>query len=169
MKNMKKILILVVLFFGFAASSFAQSTDNATASATIIAPISIAKTADMNFGNIAVNASPGTVILATDGSRTKTGGVTLPIVVGTVTAAHFLVTGAISTTYAITLPTSITISHSTDYMYVDTFISDPSSTGTIGNPSGTQVIWVGATLNVGASQAAGVYGPGSFPVTVNYN
>ena len=168
MKNMKKILILIVLFSGFAASSFAQATGTASASATIIAPISIAKTADMNFGNIAVNATPGTVILATAGTRTKTGGVTLPATAGTVTAAQFTVTGANATTYAITLPTSITISHLTDYMYVDTFTSNPSSPGlTDGN--GTQIIFVGATLTVGASQAAGVYGPGSFPVTVNYN
>ena len=167
MKNMKKILVLIVLFSGFAASSFAQATGTASASATIITPISIAKNTDMNFGNIAVNATPGTVILATAGTRTKTGGVTLPATAGTVTAAQFTVTGANATTYAITLPTSITISHLTDYMYVDTFTSNPSSTGLIG--AGTQVILVGATLNVGASQAAGLYGPGNFDVTVNYN
>jgi hypothetical protein len=49
----------------------------ATASANIIQPLEIAKTADLAFGNIASGTADGTVVIAVDGSRTSTGGVTL--------------------------------------------------------------------------------------------
>src|SRR5258707_1566105 len=65
-----------------------QATASATATATIVAPIAISKTVDLNFGNVAVIAA-GTVVLApVDGSRTKTGGVTLPSTIGTVTRSE---------------------------------------------------------------------------------
>jgi hypothetical protein len=53
-------------------------------------------------------------------------------------------------------------------MTVENFVSTPSNTGALNN--GTQVIKVGATLNVAAAQPAGTYtnASGLF-VTVNYN
>jgi hypothetical protein len=53
-------------------------------------------------------------------------------------------------------------------MVVDTFTSNPSGTGTLAG--GTQNLNVGATLNVGSSQASGTYtNAAGFTVTVNYN
>ncbi len=53
-------------------------------------------------------------------------------------------------------------------MTVDTWTSSPTPTGTL--TGGTETLTVGATLNVGASQAAGTYISGTpFDVTVNYN
>jgi hypothetical protein len=53
-------------------------------------------------------------------------------------------------------------------MTVENFVSTPSNTGQLS--SGTQEIKVGATLNVGAAQAAGTYSnESSLFVTVNYN
>jgi hypothetical protein len=98
-----------------------------------------------------------------------TGGVTLPVVTGTVTAASFTVTGEGNSTYSITLPSSaITLTSPSGTMSVQNFVSTPSNTGTLS--SGTQEIKVGATLNVSAAQAAGTYtnASGLF-VTVNYN
>jgi len=167
---MKKVLVLTLVALGLSISSFAQVTATASTPANIITPIAITKDIDMNFGNIAVSPTlGGTVVLPTTGVRTKTGGVTLPVVTGTVTAASFTVTGEGSSTYSITLPTSaITLTGPSGTMTVDNFVSTPSSTGTLS--SGTQEVKVGATLNVAAAQAAGTYTNASdLFVTVNYN
>ena len=169
MKKMTKLFCVLIMLFGFADITFGQDTETATATATIITPISIAKTADMNFGNIAVAASTGTVVLAPAGSRTRTGGVTLPVIGGPVSAATFTVSGSGTLTYAITLPSAaLTITSGGNTMTVDTWTSTPSATGTLSG--GTQTLTVGATLNVGASQASGTYvSLTPFDVTVNYN
>lgn len=131
-------------------------------------PIGIAKTIDMNFGNIAV-ISAGTVILAPGGSRIGTGGVTLPALAGTVISASFDVTGGANLTYAITLPLNCIISSGANNMTIDNFTSLPSATGVL-NGAGTQQLKVGATLNISGAQTPGNYIT-SFPfdVTVNYN
>jgi hypothetical protein len=59
-------------------------------------------------------------------------------------------------------------------MTVDTWTSTPTTSGAL-DGTGAQTLTVGATLNVAATQAAGVYsssnpgGSGDFTVTVNYN
>jgi hypothetical protein len=166
---MKTLILTVTIILGFLSATFAQVSATATASATIITPIAISKTVDMNFGNVAVSAVAGTVVLTPAGVRTKTGGVTLPVVAGTISAASFTVTGLGSYTYTITLPsTPLTISSGANTMTVNAFNSTPSGTGTLSG--GTQVLNVGATLNVGVNQAAGLYTSATpFTVTVNYN
>ena len=168
--NRIKILTTAICMMAFITASYSQATATATASATIVTPISIAKTADLSFGNIAVQSSTGgTVVLAPAGSRTSTSGVTLPATAGTVTAASFTVSGTSSYTYAITLPTTATLTRAsgTETMVASSFTSNPSGTGTLS--SGTQSISVGATLTVAAAQVAGTYTSGNFSVTVNYN
>jgi hypothetical protein len=134
-----------------------------------VSPIAITKTIDMNFGNVAVSTAAGTVVLAPAGTRTVTGGCTLPATTGTVAAASFTVTGQADFTYSITLPTTATtITSGANNMTVDTFTSNPTPTGTL--TGGTSTLTVGATLNVAGSQAAGTYVSGTpFTVTVNYN
>ena len=63
---MKKLLVLAFLRIAFSASTFAQVTASATSTATIVAPIGITNTVDMNFGNIAVSGA-GTVVLDSAG------------------------------------------------------------------------------------------------------
>ena len=170
MKKLTKIFAIAILMIGSSLSVFAQATASATASATIITPIAITKTVDMNFGTAAVQAGTGgTVVLTPAGSRTKTGGVSLPSVTGTVTAASFNVTGEGTSTYSITLPSSpVTITSGINTMTVSTFTSTPTPTGTL--TAGAQTLLVGATLNVSAAQAPGTYISGTaFDVTVNYN
>ena len=127
----------------------------------------------MNFGNIAVSATAaGTVVLGTNSTRTTGGGggVTLPATTGTVAAASFTVSGQAGYTYAITLPSSCTITDgSSNNMTVNGFTSTPATTGTLSS-GGTDVLNVGATLNVSAAQVAGTYTNATgVPVTVNYN
>jgi hypothetical protein len=172
MKKLIKLFTLAIVLFAFGTATFAQVTASATASATIITPIALTKTVDMNFGNVAVIGA-GTVILAPAGTRTITGGVTLPNAVGTVTAATFTVGGSGVSTYGITLRTTdYTITNTTgtgaETMIVNAFTSTPSATGAL--TLGAQTLLVGATLNVGAAQVAGLYTNAiGFDVTVNYN
>lgn len=77
---MKKFFVLSVALI-IAVGAFARgnptASATATASANIIQPLEITKTADLAFGNIASGTADGTVVIAVDGSRTSTGGVTL--------------------------------------------------------------------------------------------
>lgn len=171
MKQITKYFALAIGMIAISVSTFAQGVSaTATATATIITPISITKTTDMNFGNIAVNATAGTVVLTPAGLRSVTGGCTLPTVAGTVAAAAFTVSGLATSTYAITLPAAATtITSGAFNMTVDTWTSTPAPTGTLG-AGGTQTLTVGATLHVAGSQTAGTYVSGTpFTVTVNYN
>ena len=170
MKQIVKFLASGIVMIAFSVNAFAQVSATATATATIVSPIAISKTVDMNFGNVAASAALGTVVLTPAGARSTTGGVTLPSTVGTVTAASFTVTGTPGYTYAITLPAvALTITSGAPSMTVDTWTSNPTPTGTL--VAGSSTLTVGATLYVGANQAAGVYGipAQTFTVTVNYN
>lgn len=165
-----KFFTLAIAILGFTSISFAQVTASATAAANIITPISIVNAGDMNFGNLAVSTTAGTVVLTPAGERSETGGVTLPATAGSVSAAKFTVEGLANSTYSITLPSgNHTIKSGTNTMIVNAFTSSPTPTGTL-NASGTETILVGATLNVAGSQAAGSYvSETGFEVTVNYN
>ncbi|RFS19487.1 DUF4402 domain-containing protein [Chitinophaga silvatica] len=172
MKRFNISLALTAILATISMTSFGQtSSATANVSATIIAPLTITKTVDMNFGNVSVSASTGgTVVLTALGVRTSTGGVSLPITTpGTVTAAAFTVSGSGSLTYSITLPSSATtIANGANSMTVNTFTSLPSGTGLLA--LGTQTLNVGATLNVSAAQATGTYTSATpFTVTVSYN
>src|SRR5882762_9744039 len=86
--------ILMALLLAGSSATFAQSTASATATATIVTPIGITKTVDMNFGNVAVQTSTGgTVVLTPTSTRSAFSGVTLPTTAGTVTAASFDIAG----------------------------------------------------------------------------
>jgi len=169
MKILVRSLSAAIIMIAFSLNANAQASATADASATIITPIAISVSANMDFGNVAASAALGTVILATDGSRSVTGGVTLPATAGSPTQAIFSVTGETGFTYSIALPGSITLDDgATHTMTVDTFTSNPSGTGTL--TGGSETLNVGATLRVAASQAAGTYtNSGDLTVTVNYN
>lgn len=171
-----KILTLAIVTLGFTATSFAQTSFNpresatATATATIITPISIEKKVDLNFGNIVANSTGGTVAIATDNTPTYNK-VSAPSIPGTRTAASFEVKGFAGVTYAIQLPTTITLTRDggKETMTVNNFVSNPNGTGLL-SASGSQTVNVGATLNVGANQLAGTYkNTTDLKVTVNYN
>jgi hypothetical protein len=170
MKHLKKLISFAVIFTGITTAAIAQVSATATATATIVGPIGITNTANMNFGNVAVSAVAGTVVMTPAAVRSVTGGCTLPAITGTVAAGAFNVTGAAAYTYVITLPAAATtITSGGNTMTVDTWTSTPSGTGTL-SAGGSQALTVGGTLHVGASQAAGTYVSGTpFTVTVNYN
>ena len=168
-----KTCLLLFMVIGFGTTTFAQAnaTASANTTATIVTPLSITKTVDLEFGNVAVGSTAGTVVMNTASGRTAGGGVTLPTTTtGTVTAAKFEVAGTATYTYAITIPSSnLTIANGTNTMIVNAFTSNPATAGVL-DATGKQDLFVGATLNVGASQAAGAYESATdFEVTVVYN
>jgi hypothetical protein len=164
MKNLVTIFASILLFTFAVNNSFAQNevSASAEAAATIVAPITIEKSVDLNFGNIAAGAAAGTVVLGTDGQRTATN-VILPSVQGTVSAAEFSVTGLAGSLYSIKLPGTISISSGSASMSVNNFTENASKT----LANGRETFQVGATLNLDANQATGTY-QGSFEVTVDY-
>jgi hypothetical protein len=172
-KNILVTVILLITGFGFTATAQKplQRTVSLGGSATCLPALTIANTDDMNFGKIQSGSTLGTVILTPAGTRTRTEGVTLPAIAGTVSDASFSVTGNPYSTYAITLPTTNFIlsdgyGHS---MIVNAFKSTPSGTGAL-NSCGAQTLTVGATLNVAAGQVGGVYeNKTGFNVTIIYN
>lgn len=151
----------------------ADATATAGVEATILTPIAISKTADLNFGSFAADSNEtGTVVIATGGGRTFTGGASaVGTGAGTVAAASFDVTGEGTATFSIALPSSsvtLTRATGTETMSVGTFVSDPAGTGTLSG--GAATVNVGATLSVAAGQVAGTYSNATgLPVTVAYN
>ena len=168
-KNFLSLLAIGIIAV-FSNNANAQVSATANATATIVAPITITQVDDLEFGNLAVQSgTAGTVVMAPAGTRTKTGGVTLPATTGTFNAADFTIGGTAGYTYAITLPAgALTINSGANTMTVDTWTSTPSGTGTL--TGGNETLKVGATLNVAAGQAGGTYQHATgFSVTVNYN
>ncbi len=171
--NIAICMLVMVSGTCYSVSSRGQSYSIAQASATIVIPISISKINDMNFGEIAViSSASGTVIIDPSGSISSggSGGVTLILTTGSVSSASFNVTGAAGYTYNITLPTgSIPVSSGSNTMDLSSFTCSVSPLGLL-STGGTQLLTVGATLNVPAGQAVGTYSTSSsMPLTVNYN
>jgi hypothetical protein len=171
-KTMKKVTIILtgVILMTIAAlnvnAQATSATDDATATARIITPITLTNTQGLAFGNIASSNAIGSVTISPAGARTHTGGVT-PSVIGTFNNAIYNATGEANATYTISLPASVNITSGSNSMVVNGFTSDPAATGLFSG-AGTQTINVGATVNVGASQPTGDYS-GTYDVTIAYN
>ena len=161
---------------GVSTNGYAASADG-TANATVVTPIAITADVALEFGQFSTSAAGQTVIVGTDGSAS---GTALRSTATTTTAAQFTVTGQGSLTYALTMPTTDTVTTgaggATEIMNLSDFtvVGDgtaltgaaPSYVGTL--TSGQQILNVGATLTTVASQTAGFY-TGTFPLTVEYN
>jgi hypothetical protein len=149
-------------------------------SCVVVSPIGITKVKDMNFG-IIISGNEGSIVLSPNGdSPTTTGGVSLNLVSGAVSAASFEVTDGMwnisgtqkfYTGYSITLPSQdITmVNELGKTMRVSNFTSSPSASGYGTITNGKGILTVGATLYVNSMQEVGNYISSSpFPVTVNY-
>jgi len=159
------------------AAAASNTTANATAdaSARVVSPISITPSVFaskvLNFGRVVPTGTAGTVeINATTGDRTATDVDTLG---NGVSAPAFNVSGEPNESFVVSYPDNFTIdSGSGDTMEVEMFIASslliPPPTNTLTLPdSGLIGISIGATLKVGATQAAGDYSK-DFNVTVTY-
>lgn len=172
---MKKVIVLFsALFLMTIAAQTVSAQYTATASAVtnayIVTPIAIAKTVDLSFGKIVPTSLAGTVVVTPASSRSFTGGAyAFTNATGTVTAASFTVTGEVDAHYSIVISNAtfdVTLGTTTNTMTVKTIST--SATGTL--TSGTDILTVGATLEVGVNQAPGSYtNASSLGITVAYN
>ena len=153
---------------------FTQSTRSrrarADVSATSFVPLSISETVPMDFGTVAGGPSPGTVILNSGGGRLATGDAQL-LSVGVGNAASFQISGEPNQIYSIAYGNGTLANAGGQQMTLNAF-SD-NSAGSIPG-SGTETFQVGATLNIGSNQPAGIYstaigGGTPYTITINYN
>ena len=153
----------------------AANNASATATATVVTPIAITKAVDLVFGSFYPGASIGTVDVNTNGTRSVSGGVTSASGGATPSAAKFDVTGQGSATYTIAYASGVTLTGPGSPMAL-TQISDLTGAGGAATlvaagaltAGGTQSIYIGGSLAVGANQTAGAYS-GNISATVVYN
>lgn len=174
-------LTMVLAAMALTGGAWAQSnTATAVATATVVAPLTVEKEFDMNFGSFAATTGAASVMKLS--TTALTAGSTAKIYTGaTPTAAQFAVTGDTVRTFAVDYSTSDDVLTSgTDTMAVDwtavvmsaataaTDLADGSLDldGTL--TAGAANIFAGGNLTVGAYQPAGVY-TGNLVVTVAYN
>lgn len=116
---------------------------------------------NLDFGTIMPAAGAGTVIIQPGGSRTTTGGVS--VVGGAVIIPSCVVTGSFDTSQvSVTTPTVI-LNSGGDTMVLSDFNVEIDNGGPAYTGTEISDIQIGATLNVGASQASGSYS-GTFTV-----
>lgn len=146
--------------------SQASATANFTASATIIQPIGITTTNDMQFANIDAR-NGGAVILTPENTRITNGDIELAEG-GTVSAATFEVTGQTGFAFGISLPKgSHRLSSGSETMILQDFTTNYDGSSIAGDG---KTIKVGASLIVNPNQQPGNYKTnGDLQVTVNYN
>jgi hypothetical protein len=174
MKKLSVLIAAVIMVAGSSTKVIAQATENTSAAARIVTPISITETSSLHFGTMAILAgTPGTCVLSTSGIRTQTGGVNLSVQTPAASNAAYNVSGAVNTTYGITLPSTITVTSGPASMTISSLLARTASAGADGltgtlSAGGTDNFTVGGTLGVSAGQSTGTY-TGTFDVTVAYN
>ncbi len=171
---MKKIAIfttVVATAVLFASPSMADTTatENATAYATIVAPLNIESVSgeDLNFGKIVSPDAQITVTVTPAGGISSTGAANQ--LLGGHKAAQFSVSGAANQNVKVTLPASFTIDDGgSNSMTVSTPTSDIADLNAFPlGSTGSATFHMGATLTVGAGQEEGEYS-GPYTVTVSY-
>ncbi len=172
MKKSIVIIAAIVMMVGFTSRVMAQSTDTKSndANAQILGAIALTVGTPLEFGGV-VASTGGTVVIATNGSRTSTGALTLLTSTVTPTAASYTVSGTGLASYAITIPTaSFNVTNTTgagaETMAVTAMVCSKGSASAF-DASGADAFTVGGTLTVGSAQIPGVY-TGTFDVTVAY-
>jgi hypothetical protein len=150
--------------------AMAQSVGaDVTASATLVRTLAVTSTSGLSFGTLSPSATAGTVVVAPDGARSATGGVTL-LTANVGAAGSVNLAGTAALAYTVTMPSSVTLTASSggQTMTLSSLTTNLSSgSGTLGS-SGAGTFNIGGTLAVGANQAVASYS-GIVPVTVTWN
>lgn len=140
---------------------------DSTGAARILAPLTVQKLADLDFGAVTVTTA-GTITLDPVTGGVSTSGGVLAIA-GTPQAAHFIGAAARDTVVLIKLPrqpVTLTRIAGTETMRLDDFTLDSPSKRDMANATSFE-FKVGGTVDVAANQAEGTY-VGTFTVTVQY-
>jgi len=181
MKKSVMMFLAIVMTVALASRVNAQVTLTGNpAGAELVTALTITNTTPMQFGVIAIPTTGGSVIMATNGTRSPTGAGVSIVQSGTAkTVAKFDLTGTVGDTYSFTLPSSISVTTTAEGAIKEMTISDllvkvdaaaEVSYGSIGTctlTAGASSILVGGKLNIGANQVLGVY-TGTYTVVVDY-
>jgi len=158
--SIRNLLIATAALTALAGAAQAATgsavTENAAAHAKIIAPITITKQRDLEFGTILrpTSATPATITLAaTSGATTSAG--SGAFVTGSSQTAQFDVTGGAAYT--------VSAAFSGDIATLSPTASLSATTGTA-----NQTIYVGGSFNVSNATTAGDYS-GTVTLTVQYD
>jgi hypothetical protein len=180
---LKKItLFTAVIIVCFAVNINAQSkaTVSSTANASLLVAMSLSEASPLNFGSsLLTSAAGGTIVLHSNSTnRDYTGGVATSAATPAPSAAAFKVVGTKLETYAVVLPSLVTVWHtsiSTGVHTMDINSMTARFNGAVSNATtstlasnGTDSFTLGATLNVQEDQIGGQYS-GTFQVSVDYN
>ena len=174
-------LALAIGALVMAGGAMAANTD-AVVSATVLAPITVTKDADLIFGNVV--QGNGNVTVSTAGARDKDGTKLLPASTG-VTAAKFTVGGSAGKTFAITTSSGTDVLVSGINKMSVTFLTEiktgaattatgitaagsNDATGTLDATTLDAAVYVGGILAVDPLQVAGIYA-GAVTLTAEYN
>ncbi len=186
-KNLGKAMLVGTALVSLSSPQQAHAVlDDGAMSALVLAPISVTTDQILSFGSMSVGATGDTVLINADtGARTQGGGGAVSLLTGGALAPQRgqVVVGAATglqiniSMDATSYPMGIGGAAGASPMNVDNFNLLTAAGGTTGNftitattaPSvGVFTVGVGATLNVLASQPAGLY-QGIYTVDVNYN
>lgn len=177
---MKRVIniFLILVFFVFIFVSNVRSQVSQPVSVTgyvmaeVIPVFTASETSQLNFGRFAPGPQGGEIIITPESTVSVLGSVyNAP---GIHNAASFYVSGDINATFSINLPSDpviLTHTSSIKTMQVRDWISVPASgfgTGLLQN--GFQIIYVGATLQVGtlSDNPVGIY-TGTYNITFDFN
>ncbi len=157
----KKIALLGAAAVAMISTGANAATVSATAEVDILAPVTLAQTAGLDFGVVAAGAAAGTVTL-TPASDVRTCSAGLACV-GAANRGAFSVVGANGYTVVITVAPTTTLTGLGAPMSLSLTASTPLVIAS-GLP---QTFHVGGTLAVGAAQTAGTYN-GTYSVSADY-
>jgi len=163
-------ILIALLNFNIACADDAHRKSlQATGKARVIAPISIVNTdaQGLDFGVIALGLAESKVVVAPQLSVpiNVSSGDAVVLSSTPQTAAKFTVSGETAQSYSITLPTSATLTYSSNMLIVNSFTCSNGVSGHIGT---NDLFFVGGELTIPAGATPGVYN-GTFNVTVDYN
>lgn len=166
--------VMAALMGSLSSLMAADPVASASIDVELMAPLSLEKSVDMQFGRVSMSGDgEGVLVLGVDGSvqvtnvLSSSGG-------ATPTAAVFTVNGTNAANYTVLLPSStvaLTRVGSTETLNVSGFTVKLASkeVGTlIGTIGADDSFAVGATLTIPQTQQAGSY-QGTFPVSISYN
>lgn len=172
---MKKLFVIAALascLLG-ATSAYAQASasTSASGSVTLLRPITITKTADLEFGRVVKPSSgTGTVSMTNASDATTAGSGAVAISGITTSRAKFTIDGEGGQGVSVTVPATFPITNGTDSITVTTTQNLGTST-TLSNAlgaAGSASLNVGGSFSVPSANTTGLY-TGTLNVSVAYN
>jgi Mat/Ecp fimbriae major subunit len=159
---------IFLIALGVASISMTASAATGTGGSTsvILQPLSVVKTADLDFGTLVAGPTAGTITVnPVSGARSRTGGT---VTVGSPsTAAIFQATGLVNQLYIVALGAPPLLTNGGGGTMPVTALALDGPTIRLFPAGNVATLRVGGTLSVAANQPSGDY-TGSFTITVIY-